>query len=145
MEYKVSSIMSLISHIHGSAAEFTTSRLSGDFKMVSSHGFILYLLSLDEKLTMKEISERINRDKSTTTVLIRKLKEQELVAEATCKEDNRVKYIYLTEKGREYNNKTASISRDLLSVCYKDFTEREKETLLTLLTKLQNNIDNSLK
>ena len=145
MEYKVSSVLSLISHIHSSTQEFTNSRLSGEAKMVSSHGFILYQLSLEEKLTMGEIAERINRDKSTTTVLIKKLREQELVDVCPDTRDSRIKYISLTEKGRLLNSKTASISKELLSVCYSDFTELEKETLLSLLVKMQKNIDNSLK
>ena len=145
MEYKVSSILSLISHIHTSTQDFTNKLLSGSTKMVSSHGFILYQLSLEPYLTMGQIAERINRDKSTTTVLIRKLKEQSLVAEKPCSKDSRIKYIYLTDKGKEYNTMTSSISKDLLSVCFTDFTEREKEELLELLVKMQKNIDNSLK
>ena len=101
MQYNISSVISLISHIHTETADFTNKRLAEKGKLISSHGFILFQLSEEEKLTMGEISKRINRDKSTTTVLIKKLKEQGLVQEEPSKDDSRIKYISLTKKGKE--------------------------------------------
>ena len=136
MEYTLDSIVSLISHIHTSSADFTNKRLSGttdECSLVSSHGFILYLLSKNGEMTMKDISERINRDKSTTTVLIRKLKEHGLIEEKRSENDSRVKHISLTSEGRAFNEATQHISDELLSVCYKGFSRGEQETLLGLL------------
>lgn len=140
MDYSVSSILSLISHIHSSAADFTNRRLSQQCNFVSSQGFILYQLAGEEKLTMGEISRRINRDKSTTTVLVKKLKTEGLVTETSDEKDNRVKFISLTDKGREYNQFTAQISKDLINCCYTDFSDEEKNTLLRLLTKMNDNL-----
>ena len=75
MEYSTNSILSLISHLHTVSADFTNRRLADTAGLVSSHGYILYLLSQHQKLSMKELADGINRDKSTTTVLIRKLRE----------------------------------------------------------------------
>lgn len=144
MEYSIDSVLSLISHLHSASADFTNRMLSKDAKFVSSHGFILFLLSENEKLTMGEISEQINRDKSTTTVLIKKLLEEGLVQTQNCTKDSRKKYISLTEKGKEYNSLTSSISRELLSVCYKNFTNEEKESLLKLLKKMNENLENTV-
>jgi len=145
MKYSISSVISLISHLHTATADFTNKRLSEKGKLISSHGFILFLLSEEERLTMGEISKRINRDKSTTTALMKKLKEQELIIEEPSKEDSRVKYISLTKKGEEYNELTSQISKDLLSQCYKGFSTDEKKELLRLLEKMNDNLDNSLK
>lgn len=141
MEYSVSSVMALISRIHTNAADFTNKRLSEKGNFVSSHGHILFLLSKNNSMSMRDISSAINRNKSTTTVLIRKLKEEGLIKEENSKEDGRSKYISLTEKGKEYNELTSGISGDLISVCYKDFSEQEKEKLLELLIKLNQNIE----
>ena len=81
MEYSTNSILSLISHLHTVSADFTNRRLADTAGLVSSHGYILYLLSQHQKLSMKELADGINRDKSTTTVLIRKLRESGLVRE----------------------------------------------------------------
>lgn len=145
MNYSTSKIVSLISHIHASSQDFTNQRLSSENGLVSSHGFILFLLKENQQMTMSELAKTINRDKSTTTVLVRKLKDLGLVKEIQCVEDSRKKYISLTEKGNKMNDFTASISQELLEVCYTDFSEEEKTTLLTLLKKMATNIDNSLK
>lgn len=148
MKYTVSSVISLISHLHTSTADFTNKRLSELSKkenFVSSHGFILFQLSNNEKLTMGEIARRINRDKSTTTVLVKKLKAEGLIIEEPSEKDSRVKYISLSEKGKEYNKLTSGISHSLLTTFYKDFTSEEKKELLRLLEKANINLDNSLK
>ncbi|MBR6192787.1 MAG: winged helix DNA-binding protein [Treponema sp.] len=144
LEYTQDSVVSLISHLHTVTADFTNRRLPENGKFVSSHGFILYLLSIEKQLSKKEIAERINRDKSTTTVLIRRLVEEGLVEEQSDKRDNRIKLISLTEKGRRMNSMTGEISKSLLDVCYRGFTEEEKSTLLSLLLKMNSNVERSL-
>ncbi|MBS7242129.1 MarR family winged helix-turn-helix transcriptional regulator [Treponema sp.] len=141
MNYTVDSVVSLISHIHSASADFLNRRLSKTDSFVSSHGFILFLLSENQKMTMGQIAEKINRDKSTTTVLIKKLLEKGLVKTENCSEDSRKKIISLTEDGKKYNALTGGISRQLLEACYKDFTGEEKETLLKLLVKMSRNIE----
>ena len=127
MEFTESTVVSLISHLHAITADFTNAKLA-DKNLVSSHGFILYLLSVNKTMTKTEIAKATNRDKSTTTVLIRKLIDEGLVQEYTSETDARSKIISLTAKGRSLNKLTSSISEDLLSVCYKDFTQKEKKT-----------------
>ena len=143
MEYSISSVMALISRIHANAADFTNKRLSEKGNLVSSHGHILFLLSKNTSMSMSDIASAINRNKSTTTVLIRKLKDEGLIKEENSKDDARSKNISLTAKGKKYNELTAGISEDLLSVCYSGFSDAEKNTLLKLLIKLNENIENS--
>ena len=144
MEYTVASVPSLISHIHALAADFTNKKLSPRGALVSSHGFILYLLSREERLTKGEIARAVNRDKSTVTHLLRTLKEEGLVQEAVCPTDTRVHYMTLTEKGRQYNALTAAISEELRDVCWKGFSPAEQKTLLSLLLRMEQNIRQSL-
>lgn len=140
MKYSVDNVISLISHIHSQTADFTKKLLDKKGKYASSHGFILFQLSENDTLTMGELSERINRDKSTTTALTKKLLEEGLVKTENCPTDSRKKYISLTEDGEKYNSLTGDISRELLAVCYDGFTEEEKTTLLNLLEKMNNNL-----
>ena len=140
MEYNVNSVISLISRIHMQTAEFTNKMLSSH-NFVSSHGFILFLLSENAEMSMGEIAKKINRDKSTTTVLIRKLIDEKLVKSASSSKDSRKKIISLTAEGKKYNNFTSEISSKLLSICYKNFSAEEKETLLNLLEKMSANLE----
>lgn len=141
MEYDVSSTVSLVSHIHSLSADFLRSRLNqkGLPELSSSHGFILFLLSKDEELTMGEIARRINRDKSTTTVLVRKLENNGLVETFSNKKDARSKLIKLTAKGMEYNKITSELSTELIQTFYKGFSAEEKSQLLNYLQRISEN------
>ncbi|MCR5724995.1 MAG: MarR family transcriptional regulator [Treponema sp.] len=142
MEYDVTSVVSLISCIHSTAADFLQQKMKdyGLPELVSSHGFILFRLSREPRLTLGELSEKINRDKSTTTVLVRKLEKSGLIAFEKDEADSRKKYVLLTEKGRLYTDTTARISTELLQTCYKGFEQEEKELLTALLMRFHTNI-----
>lgn len=142
MNYSTSSVLSLISKIHTKSQDFLQKRLgdTGLPHLVSSHGFILYTLSNDERLSSGDLSEKINRDKSTTTALVKKLEEMELVKTEKCSIDSRKKYVSLTEKGKEYTETTQNLSRELIETAYKGFSEEEKMSLLSLLEKLSENL-----
>lgn len=133
--------ISTVSHIHSLAADFLTGKLSkqGLENFASSHGNILYQLSLTDKMRLHELSEKINRDKSTTTVLVRKLEQQGLVQTQSEPDDKRVKLISLTQKGRDYNDLTARISVELADTFFEGFTEDEKNTLAALLSRVEKN------
>ena len=144
MEYSVQKVLSLISHIHSVSAEFTNRRLA-EKNLISSHGFILFQLAQNETMSMTQLAACINRDKSTTTVLVKKLLAEDLVKITTSSEDSRVRLISLTSKRKKYKDLTSSISEDLLTVCYKGFSKEEKQKLLSLLSKVNQNIEDSLK
>lgn len=134
-------IISLISKIRESANKFITDEMDkwGAKGLVPSHGDILSALLKHERLTMKEIADKIGRDKSTVTVLVNKLIDQGYIEKTRDIEDNRVVFVSLTEKGRELKPMFDSISKDLLSIVYKGVSEDEKEELLTILRKIKNN------
>ena len=142
MNHDTSSVLSLISKIHSQSQDFLQKKMraSGLPEMVSSHGFILYKLSQTERMTLGELTAEINRDKSTTTALVKKLEELGLVQTRRCPLDSRKKYTSLTENGKEYTETTQNLSKELLETAYKGFSEDEKETLLQLLEKLSGNL-----
>ena len=137
----VNSSISLLSHIHSITADFLTQKLSerGFPEFASSHGNILFQLSVNEKMTMGELAERINRDKSTTTVLVRKLEAEGFLTGSPDPSDKRSRIIFLTPKGKQFNKTAKALSEELLSTFDKDFTDEEKSTFLRLLLKIQNN------
>ena len=130
----VNSSISLLSHIHSITADFLTQKLSerGFPEFASSHGNILFQLSVNEKMTMGELAERINRDKSTTTVLVRKLEAEGFLTGTPDPSDKRSRIIFLTPKGKQFNKTAKALSEELLSTFYKDFTDEEKDIFFTL-------------
>lgn len=141
MEPDTNKSISLVSHIHSVTSDFLVNELkkNGLPDFATSHGNILFQLSLADSLTMKELSERINRDKSTTTVLVRKLEQADLVITESDSKDKRSKTIKLTEKGKNYNAQINEISKKLISTFYQGFTEEEKSDFLHYLLKINQN------
>ncbi len=137
----VNSSISLLSHIHTITADFLIEKLKerGYPDFASSHGNILFQLSVNEKMTMGELSEKINRDKSTTTVLVRKLEKDGFITGDAALNDKRSRIIYLTEKGRQFNATAQELSSDLLGTFFKGFTENEKEEFFKTLLRIKKN------
>ena len=143
MERNINSSISLVSHIHGTTADFLTKELAaqGFDDFATSHGNILFQLSLNTQMTMGDLSRKINRDKSTTTVLVRKLMKEGYVEEKPSAEDKRSKLITLTAKGMQYEKVTSNISKQLLDTFYKGFTEEEKLQFLGYLERIHENFN----
>ena len=136
-----SGISSLISKIHADSASFLKSELQarGLPDMVSSHGNILFQLSQAGSLSMKELSERIHRDKSTTTALINKLEAAGFVTREKDSTDSRITNISLTETGRNYNDVLNAISSTLNERCCQGLSADEQKTLFILLSRISQN------
>lgn len=137
----INSSISFLSHIHSVISDFLTEKLKqrGFKDFASSHGNILFQLNLNKKMTMSELSKKINRNKSTATVLVRKLEKEGFITVLTDENDKRNKYISLSEKGKEYNNATSEISKSLLSTFYNGFTQEEKQLFLSYLERIEKN------
>ena len=148
-EMKLSTISSLIAQIHTEATNFLDSQLKteGMTQISTSHGFILFTLSQNKNedsselkpMTMSEIAQNVDKDKSTTTVLIEKLVKLGYVQREKSKIDSRVSFISLSEKGKSYTKRMEQISKELSEKFYADFSEDEKKTVFSLLKKIQSN------
>jgi DNA-binding MarR family transcriptional regulator len=88
---------------------------------------------------MKEISEGINRSKSTVTQLVEKLLKSGYVTKEGDLDDKRISYIVLTEKGLRIKNDFKEISENVIREFFKDFTKEETESLLSLLDRVISN------
>ncbi len=108
--------------------------------LVVSHGNILDILyNNNGRLTMKEISEGINRSKSTVTQLVDKLLAYGYVTKEADSVDKRISYIVLTELGMGIKKDFREISDHVIREFFKGFTETEAETLLKLLDRVIHN------
>ena len=137
----INSSISLLSCIHSITADFLIEKLKerGFPDFASSHGNILFQLSVNEKMTMGDLAEKINRDKSTTTVLVRKLELEGFTSGEPAPADKRSRIIFLTEKGKQFNSIAQELSKELLDTFYKGFNEIEKEQFFQALQKIKKN------
>ena len=71
---------------------------------------ILVVLLYKDGLTQKEISENLNRDKTTIARVVHNMKTKGIVKQVTDGRDNRARLIYLTQKGRTLQQAALNIS-----------------------------------
>ena len=119
----------------------SSQQLSGFDDFASSHGNILFQLGVNGCITMKELAAKINRDTSTTTVLVRQLEKDGLVSASPSPQDHRNKILTLTPKGSEYNTLMKKLSRELVSKFYKGFSQEEIEQFGEFLKRIEENFN----
>ncbi len=132
-------IISLISKVRENANSFIIAQMEawGIKGLVTSHGDILCELFENGKLSMKDLTEKIGRDKSTVTVLVDKLLKHGYVDKARDDEDNRIVFVTLTKKGDELRPMFETISKELIATAYKEISQEEKERLIETLKKIK--------
>ncbi len=130
--------LSLISKIKEKGNRFIIEQLkeNGIEGLVLSHGDILAVLYKDNKSTMKDIADKINRTKPTVTVLVDKLEKLGFVKREKSSDDSRITYILLTKKAEKFKPTFEKISEDLNKLLYKNLTKTEGEILDKLLEKM---------
>lgn len=131
-------LFSYISRAHNRGDAFLCNELKkqGIKGLVYSHISIIVILSIYNQLSMKEISEKISKDKSTVTSLVNKLERLGYVRKKLCKEDKRVVYLVLEDKADEVIdtiNEVADMFEDKVKNILKD---EEMEFLLRVMDKL---------
>ena len=141
MNKNTDNIISMISTIREKSNKMIVREMaSHNIKgLVTSHGDILVALFEKQILTMKEIADRIKKDKSTITALIDKLIKYGYVKKQSNPQDSRVALVVLTQKGRKLQTDFDEISSKLLSTVYKGISDNEKKTVSAILNKIKNN------
>ena len=128
----------LISRLHEKGNRFIVDMLkkNGMQELVPSHGDILSVLYHNEKATMKDIADKIHRTKPTVTVLVDKLEKLDFVKRAKSPDDNRITYIVLTEKAKQFRKVFEKISDELNTMFYKNLPKEEALKLDEILVKM---------
>ncbi len=104
-----------------------------------SHGDIFLALFQNEALTMKELAEMIDRDKSTVTGLVEKLMKLGFIEKTPDGRDGRVFNIRLASKGKELKPQLMAISEALVRKVTKGLNPDEQKQLEQLLARVNSN------
>ena len=136
-----------IIHMIGKINEKSNRFLSEELKkkglegVSPSHGDIIGALCLVDYLQMKELSELINRDKSTVTSLVNKLVALGYVEKKKDPADHRVTQICLSQKGESVKPDVMEISNKLRSKAYKGLSDEDRIKIMDLLIKIYKNFN----
>ena len=136
-------IPNIIAHLRNCNNSFIMAKLAeeGISELVPSHGAILVSLYENGPQPMKTICERVNRDKSTMTVLVRKLEALDYIRREPDENDNRSTIIHLTEKGTAFRSIFERISAELCEKIWGDTPESEKEVLSRQLAEMARRLE----
>jgi MarR family transcriptional regulator, organic hydroperoxide resistance regulator len=107
--------------------------------LVTSHADIIAVLGMSGELSLSEVAERINRDRSTVTALVSKLEYLKYVQQRINEADRRSSLLSLTEKGRGLIPDFMSISDALFEKATMGITEDEWSHFKKVLEKLYKN------
>jgi len=138
---KTEGIIALVASVREKANKFITEELKkrGITDISTPHGGIFVHLFRNGELSMGEIAQKIDRDKSTVTALIKRLVDLGYVQTSPSSSDSRVTMVKLTHKGAVLENDFKEISKGLLEKVYGGSTDLEREMLVRLLMRVNNN------
>ena len=112
--------------------------------LAPSHGAVLAALYRDGPQPMKAICARVRRDKSTLTVLTRKLEALGYIGREADENDSRVTILRLTEKGIAFQALFERISEELRRTLWGDTPDREREEFCRLLADMTGRMKEAL-
>lgn len=114
-------------------------RKKGIKNLSYSHIRIIIILSIHSRISMKEISELISKDKSTVTTLVNKLEKLGYVRKISCQRDRRVTYLELEKKSEEIVETVFQVANLFHKKVEDILTKEELTTLFVLMEKLIRN------
>lgn len=103
---------------------------------------ILLLLSKHDNLTQIDIANKVCVKPSTIAVMLKKMEKNGLIEKKIDKNDRRLFYISLTEKGRQIADKTHQIINQIETKITKQLTNEEKEEFKVILKKIISELEN---
>lgn len=107
--------------------------------IVPSHGNIILSLLKNKSLTMSELADKIGKDPSTITTLVKKLNDFGYTQMIKDEEDKRVNRVSLTSKGKELEEAFIIISEEIHNKQYNNISDYEKEIFRQVLNKMIDN------
>ena len=111
-----------------------------DLPIRSGQQDFFYVVSINEGITQKELSEHLYIGKSTTAKAIKNLVDSGYIRKEKDVKDKRSDRLYLTEKGREISPRIQQGFIEVVNVAMKDLSDEEIETSIKLLNKILNNV-----
>ncbi|GGI65776.1 MarR family transcriptional regulator [Enterococcus alcedinis] len=111
-----------------------------DLNIKSGQHDFFYVISKNEGISQKELSEYLYVGKSTTAKAVKNLVKNNYVEVKKDEHDKRVHRLYLTEKGRETAPVIDAVFLEIVDIFTKDLTEEEKDVTYNVLKKILHTI-----
>ncbi len=107
---------------------------------VSDGNVIAALYGSEDGLTMKEISKKVHRTKSTISQSVDKLEKNGFIIKYDSLEDKRSTIVKLTQDGLDLKPLFGKISDEIISRFFKGFTEEDIKRFMEYLEQINKNL-----
>jgi len=112
--------------------------------MQSSCRHLLFHLSIQDGCTQLQLAKLTHLKPPTVRVTLQKMEHDGYVTRRSDENDLRQTLVFLTDKGREYNQKIRNRIHELENIVMNDITADEKEVLMKLLSRMRDNLTEEL-
>lgn len=110
-------------------------------KMYPGQPQMLVFLKHFEGISQKELAKKHATKPASISGMLQNLEKQGLVKRIPDQIDKRILRVYLTEKGDGVANQAEKFINEVAESVFHDFTLEEKESYLSLLEKMSNNLE----
>jgi DNA-binding MarR family transcriptional regulator len=111
-----------------------------DLNIRSGQHDFLYVISKNEGISQKELSEFLYVGKSTTAKAVKNLVENDYVKRIQDENDKRIYRLYLTAAGKKVIPKIDAVFLELVSIFSKNLSKVEEEQTVTILKRILHTI-----
>jgi DNA-binding MarR family transcriptional regulator len=106
------------------------------FRIGSGQYIFLLMITANEGISQKELSEELLIDKTTTAKAVKKLEAEGYVIREVDPADNRYYKIYLTESGKIMIPKVQDVLKKVMNISLNGISDNEHQLLTGLLKKM---------
>ncbi|OEK33509.1 MarR family winged helix-turn-helix transcriptional regulator [Staphylococcus saprophyticus] len=118
--------------------------LREEYKISKEQANVILMLENEKAMTLTAITEKQGVNKAAVSRRIKKLIQAEVVEwdKTEAHTDQRLKYIKLTEKGKQFNRESKSIINDIVSDMLHDLSDEEIEQARYVLEIIDRRLKN---
>lgn len=138
---KKESVGKYIAAIYRNSQSIINKKLE-DYDIGSGQHDFLYVISNNEGITQKELSNLLNIGKATTAKVVKKSIKNGYIKREKNMEDKRFYRIYLTDKGKQIVPIINSTFEEMIEIYANGFSEEEYTHIIKALKKIFKNIYN---
>lgn len=102
---------------------------------------LLYYLSIKDGQTISELTEKMCIQFATISNMINRMEARELIRKEKDGTDQRISRLYMTKNGKSAYKHIAKIWKQMEGQLLKNLSDKEQQTLQTLLSKVLKNLE----
>ena len=112
-------------------------------EITPSQWMMMMALEENDHQVQSDLGKKLNLDNATITRIVDKLAERGFLERNQAKDDRRAQIVSLTDKGKKKCKKYSKIGDYVNQRASIGIPETERKKLMSLLTKIQSNLENS--